>query len=107
MIFKNTEIRETGQDFFFVFKRLSLFVSFFFFVMFILFIVYHWFWTWRSLSLNQTDASLHSVTVQTREMIAVGRRRTRRQSNSFYDAMFAHSTGEWRQTVRQTDRLEY
>lgn len=42
LIFKNTEIRETGQDYFFFvlfLKRLSLFVFF----MLILFIVYHWF----------------------------------------------------------------
>lgn len=47
LIFKNTETRETGRDFFCCFRNgclyLCLFFSFFFWLMFILFIVYHWF----------------------------------------------------------------
>lgn len=43
LIFKNTEIRETGRDFFFVlFFETVVFICVFF-VMLISFIVYHWF----------------------------------------------------------------
>lgn len=70
--------------------------------MLILFIVYHWFWTWRSLS-QPKQTLLLTVLKYRQERCKLQGAAYEQRSNSLCDAMFSHCTREW----RQTDRLEY